>query len=210
MSPLIWHPWRSSAVCWRYDRESMFSSRSLSSCPHLLTSRPPVASIFIFWLTTKDPKISDLECLLLKARCPLLRRVSLLSDIQVSLSSTEKELVALHKDYASRELKLSLTNWSFPPSKPTNRSLPSKLNRNKKPTSLIPQKPDCQTHNSNSALTTPTQKFWSRGKWRKLEEAAKACEIKDELVKKFAARVGRSERGICLCVNFNGRELVDG
>ena len=44
----------------------------------------------------------------------------------------------------------------------------------------------------------------------KLEEAAKACEVKDELVKKFAARVGRSERGICLCVNFNGRELVDG
>ena len=88
----------------------MFSSRSLSSCLHLLTSRPPVASICIFWLTTKDPKISDLEFSLLKARGPLLRRVSLLSDIQVSLSSTEKELVALRKDYASRELKLSLTN----------------------------------------------------------------------------------------------------
>ena len=56
MSSLIWHPWRSSAMCWRYDQGSMLSSRSSSSCLHLLTSCPPAASICIFRLTILDWK----------------------------------------------------------------------------------------------------------------------------------------------------------
>ena len=83
----------------------------------------------------------------------------MLSDTQAPLSSTEKGLVALREDYASRKPKLLSTNWGFPPPKPTNHSLPYKPNWNKKPSSLIPQKPDCQTPNSNSVLRTPIQKF---------------------------------------------------
>ena len=109
--------------------------------------------------TTKDAKISDLKSSLSAAKKDITALRATLSNAQESLASTEKDLVALREDYASRKPKLLSTNWGFPPPKPTNHSLPYKPNWNKKPSSLTPQKPDCQTPNSNSVLRTPIQKF---------------------------------------------------
>ena len=136
----------------------------------------------------------------------------MLSDTQAPLSSTEKGLVALREDYASRKPKLLSTNWGFPPPKQTNHSLPYKPNWNKKPSSLIPQKPDCQTPNSNSVLRTPIQKFWLRGKrcwwvsWRKPRKHARS---RTSWWRICSTSRTKWKRNLLVCAKFVGTESVD-
>ena len=151
--------------------------------------------------TTKDAKISDLKNSLSAAKKDITALRATLSDTQKSLSSAEKELITLREDYAARELVLeetqALVDQLKLSSAETDQSLTSlQAELAQKSKELHSTKIQLGAQNANLEVSEAREVMLVG----KLEEAAKACEVKDELVKNLQHESDEvKEKSACVC-----------